>query len=187
MSGYDNLDGGDDMHPGCVAEHCGTTDAFLNANPMVSILERDFSTYKYHWIEINYNGKVGRVQVWDECANADCPDHTTCCTTNAKMFGGDFLLDVDRHALKNLFAINNYDDVLNKVTFRICEKFDETTIANKWFGKGNREGDSSSAPSGGMPAWGWALVAVGIVLVVALVIGAAIWMKRRQASQQETV
>jgi len=95
MSGYDNLDGSDDMHPGCLADYCGTTDGFLNAVPVVSILARDFPSYKYHFVEINYKGKVGTVQVWDECVNDDCPNgEKDCCTANARAFGGDFLLDL---------------------------------------------------------------------------------------------
>lgn len=145
MSGYDNLDGYDDAHPGCLAEYCGTNDAFLDTIPVVSILDRDFSAYKYHNIEIDWNGEVGTVQVWDQCVNADCSEGTDCCTDNAKQFGGDFLLDVDRHALKNVFGITNYATVLQKVSYRICGPVaDQKTIATRWFGS-NREGQTDSS------------------------------------------
>jgi hypothetical protein len=186
MTGYDNLDGGDDAHPGCINEYCGTNDGFLNAVPVVSILARDWNAYKYHNIEINRNGKIATVQVWDECVNADCPNgEKDCCTKNAKAYGGDFLLDVDRHPLKNLFGITNYENVHEKVSYRICNAVDPKPIAAKWFkNSSNRE----EQPGSGMPIWGWALVAVGIACVIGILIGLTIFfLKKRSASQNETV
>jgi len=184
MSGYDNLDGSDDAHPACLQDHCGTTDAFLNAVPVVSILASDWSAYKYHYIDINWNGKIGTVQSWDECVNADCPGgEKDCCTANAKLYGGNFLMDVEKHALKNLFGITNYDNVLDKVTYRICGAFDSTPIANKWFGAGNRLQNSKSSS---MPVWGWAVLAVGIVAGVLVVVAIVVYVVRKK-EHPETV
>jgi hypothetical protein len=184
MSGYDNLDGADDMHPGCLAEYCGTNDNFLNNVPVVSILQRDFDAYKYHNIEINYNGQIGTVQVWDECANADCPDGTQCCTNNAKAFGGDFLLDVDRHPLKNLFGITSYDSVLTKVQFRICQYVDPKPMASKWL-VGGREEEPGSDSGTGVPGYAWGLIGAAIgVAVVALVALSAFLYKRRRTAER---
>ncbi|KAL0491334.1 isoprenyl transferase [Acrasis kona] len=131
ISGYDNLDGGDDKHPGSLAEWSGTTTGFLNEVPVVSILQRDFKNLKYRSINIRYNGRIGTVQVWDMCVNADCPDHTNCCTDNARKFGGDFLLDVERRALKNVFGKPDWE-VLDRVEFQICDRFDPKVAAKKW-------------------------------------------------------
>ncbi len=72
MSGYDNLDGADDQHPGCVAEYCGTNENFLRNVPVVSIHIRNWRQYKYHNISVQVNGQTHTVQSWDQCADADC-------------------------------------------------------------------------------------------------------------------
>jgi hypothetical protein len=133
MTGYDNLDGGDDKHPGSLAEWTGTTDKFLNTVPVASILESLWDKLKYRNILVNYNGKQVVVQSWDECANADCgSDDPDCCTRNAVAFGGDFLLDIDRHALKNLYGIDNYGDTFAKVQYQICDSFNPAPIAQEY-------------------------------------------------------
>jgi len=185
MSGYNNLDGADDANPGCVAEHCGTNDAFLNAVPVVSILYSDFPAYKYHYIEINRGGVIARVQSWDECRNEDCPNGagSLCCTVNAQSFGANFLLDVDRHALLNLWGITAWDQVFEPVNFRICEAFDSVPVANQWFGVGNRvSGDTTSPKS----PFVWGAIAVGITAGVLIIIAVAlvVW---RATIQRETV
>jgi len=184
MSGYDNLDGADDAHPGCLAEYCGTTAAFLNAVPVSSILARDFPNYKYHNVEINWNGKIGTVQAWDECANADCPNgETTCCTDNAKLYGGDFLLDVDRHALQNVFGIANYGNVLDKISYRICAAADVKSIASKWLTAG-RQTDTQADSGTSLPGWAWGVIAVGIVLGLLFVVAGVVFFMKRKPSTE---
>ncbi len=133
MTGYDNLDGTDDKHPGSLVDYTGTTKAFLEAVPVASILKSDWSNLKYHNITIRRKGVSRTVQSWDLCANEDCPHgEKDCCTNNAKKFGGNFLLDVERRTLKKLFNITNYDETLEKIEYQICEAFDPKPIAKKW-------------------------------------------------------
>ncbi|PRP87197.1 hypothetical protein PROFUN_01459 [Planoprotostelium fungivorum] len=125
MTGYDNADGQDDMHPGSLMEYEHTTPAFWANVNAVSIYDRDWKKWKYHNIIINYQGKNVTVQSWDACANADCPDHTNCCTNNAQKFAKPgFLVDVEKRVLKSAFGINNYND--------LCDKFDHQAVANKY-------------------------------------------------------
>ena len=128
MTGYDNLSG-DDKHPGSVAEYTGTTPRFLNAVPVVSILLRDWKRFRYHNINIMYNFKIYRVQAWDLCSDDDCQN---CCTRNAKHFGGDFLLDVERRTLEKVFKVKHYEDTMDLVHYQICDAFDPEPIAKEF-------------------------------------------------------
>ena len=130
LSGYDNL-GGDDRHPGSLAEWTGTTDRFLTDIPVVSIHSKDWKSSKYHVIQIKRNNQIHKVQSWDLCDDRDCGG---CCTRNAKKFGGNFLLDVDKRTLINVFGISHWDQTLEKVKFNICELFDAKTNCQEiWF------------------------------------------------------
>jgi hypothetical protein len=132
MSGYDNLDGADDQHPGCLEDYCGTTERFLSNVPVVSILQSDWHAHKYHNIEIEYKGHTGTVQSWDLCANADCgSDDKDCCTRNAALYGGNFLLDVEKRTLQKIWGLN-YEHTLFKVNYRICDAFDPAPIAKRY-------------------------------------------------------
>jgi hypothetical protein len=129
MTSYDNLTG-DDSNPGCFNDYCGTTPTFLDAVPVVAIHQNNWPLDKYHNIEIKRsNGVVGIVQSWDLCADADC---NGCCTTNAKAFGGNYLVDVERRTLQRLFGMTAWDQTFEKVTVRICNSFDPVPIANKY-------------------------------------------------------
>lgn len=131
MSGYDNLSG-DDKNPGSLVEYTGTTVAFLNAIPVVSIHMKDWKRDSYHYINIKRkDGTVRAAQAWDGCDDNDCDDGP-CCTRNAKHFGGNYLVDVERRALKNLFGISKWDQTLEKVEVQICQRFDPAPIAKKW-------------------------------------------------------
>lgn len=134
LSGYDNLDGADDKHPGSIAEYSGTTTNFLNNVPVASILMNDWSKDKYHNIEMKYKGQTKTVQSWDQCADADCgKNDLQCCTRNAKKFANPgYLLDIDKQTLSRLFGIKNYEETLEKIQYRICDKFDPTPIAKKY-------------------------------------------------------
>jgi len=126
MTSYDNLSV-DDSNPGCFQDYCGSTTTFLNAVPVVAIHEKDWTTSKYHYIEIQLsNGVTGTLQSWDLCADADC---SGCCTTNAQAFGGNFLVDVERRTLQRLFGITTWDQTFQKVTVRVCSSFDPAPIA----------------------------------------------------------
>jgi len=130
MSGYDNLDGSDDMHPGSLAEWSGTNEQNLKKIPVASINMPDWNRYKYHNIEVKYNGQTRTVQSWDQCADEDCPDRTPCCTNNAKKFANPgFLIDIDKRTLKRLFGIRNYENTLARVEYRICDRFNPRPIA----------------------------------------------------------
>lgn len=128
LSGYDNLSD-DDKNPGKIAEWEGVTKEFLNDIPVVSIHLKDWELNKYHNINIKSNDVIYSVQSWDNCDDNDCDD---CCTENAKKFGGNFLLDVERRTLKKVFGIEEWDNTLEKIQFQICETFDPLPIAEKY-------------------------------------------------------
>jgi hypothetical protein len=131
MTSYDNLSS-DDSHPGCFNDYCGTTPTFLDAVPVVAIHANNWPFDKYHNIEIKRsNGAVGIVQSWDFCADEDCPNGS-CCTTNANIFGGNYLVDLERRTLQRLFGVTTWDGTREKVTVRICDSFDPAPIANKY-------------------------------------------------------
>jgi len=130
MTSYDNLSG-DDSHPGCFNDYCGTTPAFLEAVPVVAIHQKNWALDKYHYIEItrSSNGAVGIAQSWDLCADTDCGG---CCTTNAQAFGGNYLVDVERRTLQRLFGLSTWDQTWEKVAVRVCNSFDPAPIASKY-------------------------------------------------------
>jgi hypothetical protein len=129
MTGYDILST-DNSVVGGIADYTGCTDAFVNAVPVVAILERDWSAYKYHNIQINYNGNIQTVQSWDYCADSDCGG---CCTANAAAFADPgFLLDVDKATLNKLFGIADWSNTFARVQYQICDAFDPTPIANQY-------------------------------------------------------
>jgi hypothetical protein len=129
MTGYDNLSG-DDLNPGCFFDYCGTTSAFLGAVPVVAIHQNNWSVDKYHYIQVQQsNGIVVTVQSWDLCADTDCGG---CCTTNAKAFGGNYLVDVERRTLERLFGITAWDQTFEKVTVRVCNSFDPAPVAAQY-------------------------------------------------------
>ena len=128
LSGYDNLSD-DDQNPGSLAEWVGTTQKFLTDIPVASIHLKDWKISKYHTIQIKRNNVIKNVQSWDLCDDKDCGG---CCTKNAKKFGGNFLLDVERRTLKKVFGITKWDQTLEKIEFQICESFDPAPIAKKY-------------------------------------------------------
>jgi anti-sigma-K factor RskA len=90
-------------------------------------------------------------------------------------------------ALKKLFGLSSYE-ILEQVSYRICEKFDEKAIAKQYFKSSSRldgEPEAEAESSSPLPVWAWALVAVGIVAFIALVIGAILVLRGR--SKSETV
>lgn len=126
MTGYDNLDGSDDPHHGSKAEYSGVTTDFLSHVPVVSIHMRSWPSDKYHNYDIKLkSGKTFRVQSWDQCSDNDCGG---CCTKNAK---GGYLLDVERRTLEKI-GIKNWDTTFEKVSYRKCDKFNPTPIAEKY-------------------------------------------------------
>eukprot|EP01098_Paradermamoeba_levis_P017105 TRINITY_DN9601_c0_g1_i1.p2 TRINITY_DN9601_c0_g1~~TRINITY_DN9601_c0_g1_i1.p2 ORF type:complete len:142 (+),score=43.40 TRINITY_DN9601_c0_g1_i1:333-758(+) len=135
MTGYDNLDGGDDPNAGNVAEFT-TSQNFLSKVPVVSInTGNDWEKYQYHNIEIRLpNGRTGVVQSWDQCSNDDCPPKAgqNCCDVNARMFGGNFLLDVEKRTLARLFGLKNYNNVQQKVCYRILGSFNPDSVASRY-------------------------------------------------------
>jgi hypothetical protein len=65
---------------------------------------------------------------------------------------------------------------------------DELKAASIGKSANRKSGDQSSSTTTSMPAWGWALIAIGAVLGLALIIGAAILLQRSNvAHRSETV
>jgi hypothetical protein len=131
LTGYNNSNFADDPNAGSVMEFTGLTDAFYNNVNIAAVDSSDWPTDKYHYVDIRYNGVIGRVGVWDACSNADCPDGTQCCTDNKKLFANPgYLLDVETRTAQRLWGVMNAENVLqDKIDYRICESFDPDAIA----------------------------------------------------------
>jgi len=134
MTGYDNSDSSDDPNAGSVVEFTGLTERFYDNVPLASIDSSDFPHDKYHYIDIDLDGKIGRVQSWDMCKNEDCPDGNDCCTEAKEEFAQPgYLLDVETRAAKRLFGIDDAENSLfEKVQYRICGEFDPDPIAERY-------------------------------------------------------
>ncbi len=134
LTGYNNSDENDDPNSGSVMEFTGLTAAFY-AN--VEIAAVDFSDWdgdRYHWVDINYEGSIRRVGVWDACRNEDCPDGTDCCTDNKERFATPgYLLDLETRTAARLFGVSDAENTLNdRIEYRICGAFDPDEIANAY-------------------------------------------------------
>jgi hypothetical protein len=77
--------------------------------------------------------------VWDACLNADCPDGTSCCSDNKKLFASPgYLLDVETRTAKRLWNVDKAEDVLqDKIQYRVCGSFDPDAIASQYGAKRN--------------------------------------------------
>jgi hypothetical protein len=141
MTVYDNSSYADDPNAGSFMDYHVTNPMdpnltfYKNHNiAAVDIASGDWDADKYHYIDVNYMGTIGRVEVWDGCANADCdPADPNCCTNNRNhnMNGGPgFLIDVETVAANGIWGIvdgaNHFDP--SDVSYRICGTFDPSTV-----------------------------------------------------------
>jgi hypothetical protein len=134
LTGYNNSDLGDDPNAGSVVEFTGLTDAFYNEVNMAAIDQSDWGDEAYHYIDVKWNGKIGRIAVWDMCRNADCPDGTDCCTENKELFAHPgYLVDVEQRTAKRLFGVDDAENTLqDQIQYRICGDFDPDMIAEQY-------------------------------------------------------
>ena len=121
ISGYDNLDAGDDPHKSCIPDGCATDielyKQFLRDHHIVAVLQADWDEFQYWIINLSfeYNGQSYSLQgleIWDYCNNDDCTV-PMCCTNNAKEFGCNFLIDIEKTSLPSTI---DYNDLLVKST-----------------------------------------------------------------------
>jgi hypothetical protein len=134
LTGYNNSNLADDPNAGSLMEFTGLTAPFYDHVNMAAIDYSDWSGDRYHWIDIRYNGTVGRVGSWDACRNEDCPDGTMCCTDNKQRFATPgYLLDVETRTAQRLFGVTDAENTLNdRIEYRICGAFDPDAIANPY-------------------------------------------------------
>jgi hypothetical protein len=134
ISGYNNSDGADDPNAGSLEDFTGLTAEFYANVPIASIDSSDWKHDSYHFVDIKYKGQIGRVQTWDLCLNADCPDGTNCCTDNKQKYAKPgYLLDVETRTAKRLFGIKHAEDtLLDKIEYRVCGAFDPDPIAARY-------------------------------------------------------
>jgi len=134
LTGYNNSDEGDDPNAGNVMEFGGLNDDFYAHVDMAAVDLSDWGSGQYHFLDVNYNGQVRRVQVWDACLNADCPDGTDCCTENKNLFANPgYLVDVENRTAARLWGVQNAEDVLqDEIQVRICGTFDPDEIADMY-------------------------------------------------------
>ena len=134
MSGYNNSDLADDPNAGSVMEFTGLTDPFYDSVPIAAVDMSDWASDRYHWVDIDYQGTIGRVAVWDACLDKDCPDGTSCCSDNKKKYASPgYLLDVETRTAKRLWGIARAEDTVDDaIEYRICEEFDPDPIAARY-------------------------------------------------------
>ena len=134
MTGYNNSDLGDDPNAGSVVEFTGLTDEFYDEVPMAAIDSSDWDDEAYHYIDVKWNGQIGRVAVWDMCRNEDCPDGTDCCTNNKELFAQPgYLVDVEQRTARRLFGVDDAENTLqDEIEYRICGDFDPDEIAEQY-------------------------------------------------------
>ena len=134
LTGYNNSNFADDPNAGDVMEFQGLNDAFYNGVDMAAVDFSDWDGDKYHYVDVNFNGVIGRVQVWDACRNEDCPDHTDCCTDNKTRFAQPgYLVDVETRTAARLWGVEAAEDTLNdEIQYRVCGAFDPDAIANSY-------------------------------------------------------
>ena len=63
LTGYNNSNFADDPNAGDVMEFQGLNDAFYNGVDMAAVDFSDWDGDKYRYIDVEFNGVVGRVQV----------------------------------------------------------------------------------------------------------------------------
>jgi hypothetical protein len=134
LTGYNNSDSGDDPNAGNVMEFGGLNDDFYNHVDMAAVDLSDWGAGKYHWIDVQFNGHIGRVGVWDACLNDDCPDGTDCCTENRDRFAQPgYLVDVETRTAQRLWGVQNAEDTLqDEIQLRVCGSFDPDAIADMY-------------------------------------------------------
>ena len=110
---------------------------FVDNVNVVAIDGHDWPAYKYKILEITYKGKSGQFQVWDYCADGDCPkSDQNCCTNNKNHNGNGFLTDIDAAAAKRIFGVSNAEENLfDNATFRVVGQVDPNDIARKFGAK----------------------------------------------------
>jgi hypothetical protein len=134
LTGYNNSNLADDPNAGSVMEFRGLTDPFYDHVDMAAVDMSDWGGDSYHWVDVDFGGVVGRVGVWDACADADCPDGEQCCTNNKKLFATPgYLVDVETRTAARLWGVQDAEDTLrDKIQFRVCGTFDPDVIAEMY-------------------------------------------------------
>jgi hypothetical protein len=134
LTGYNNSNLADDPNAGSVMEFTGLTEQFYNEVNMAAVDFSDWDGDKYHYVDVMWEGQIGRVGVWDACRNEDCPDGTQCCTNNKERFAQPgYLVDIETRSAQRLFGISDAEDTLNdQIQYRVCGAFDPDQIANSY-------------------------------------------------------
>ncbi|HTJ42250.1 MAG TPA: hypothetical protein VL463_09170 [Kofleriaceae bacterium] len=134
LTGYNNSNLADDPNAGSVMEFRGLTDPFYDHVDMAAVDMSDWDGDKYHWIDVDREGVIGRVGVWDACANDDCPDGQQCCTDNKQLFAQPgYLVDVETRTAERLWGVSDGEDTLrDKIMYRVCGTFDPDAIAEMY-------------------------------------------------------
>jgi len=134
LTGYNNSDSGDDPNAGSVMEFSGLNANFYAHVDMAAVDMSDWDHDQYHYVDVDFDGTIGRVQAWDACNDADCPDGRMCCTENKRLFAQPgYLVDVETRTAARLWGVQDAEDTLrNEIRYRICDSFDPDPIAEKY-------------------------------------------------------
>jgi hypothetical protein len=134
LTGYNNADSADDPHSGNLMEFTNLNQAFYDNVEIAAVDLSDWGPDQYRWIDVKWNGVIGRVGVWDACRNEDCPDGTDCCTNNKELFAfPGYLVDVEQHTAARLWGVQDAENTLqDEIELRLCAEFDPDQIANMY-------------------------------------------------------
>ena len=134
LTGYNNSDSGDDPNSGSVMEFTGLNEEFYANVDMAAIDFSDWGGDKYRWVDVDFQGTIGRVGVWDACRNEDCPDGRQCCTENKERFAQPgYLVDVETRTAQRLWGVFDAENTLNdRIEYRVCGSFDPDEIADRY-------------------------------------------------------
>ncbi len=123
---YNNSDHIDDN--GQLPDYRQVTPKFRKNVPIAAVHEKFWQSYQYHYLQIQWKGKIINMQIWDLCSDKDC---NNCCTRNASHFSQPgFLIDVELLTAKRLLSNKLTEkNARVKVQYRICQPFDPKPIA----------------------------------------------------------
>lgn len=130
ISGYNALSS-DNSHRAAFEDYEKISREFLAHVPVVSIHKSDWEDDRYRNIQVRYKGTTATLQSWDLCLDADCDG---CCSENKRRYAKPgYLLDIESMTARRLFDVENAENnLLAKIEYRICNRFDPAPIARRY-------------------------------------------------------
>jgi hypothetical protein len=131
MTGHDNGNPSSDPGAANLAGFTGLTEAFYHDVAIAAVDSSDWNRDQYHWVDILYNGQIGRVGVWDMGAGEDCPEgRESCAESTTKLSSPGYLLDLETRTAQRIFGVTSAENtLLEQIQYRVCGAFDPDAVA----------------------------------------------------------